>query len=355
MVLSEPELVEAVARDRAAGRTIAFANGCFDLLHVGHVRYLQGAAAEADRLIVAVNDDRSVAALKGAGPPDPAGRGPCRARRRRARRRLRRRLRRSDRRAAAAAAQAGRPLQGHRLHRRHRARARRRAVATAAARPSSATRRAHATRDLLARLARRPEPRDGDAWTASSSFGSARWATSCTRFRWRRRCAARFPPRASTGSSARSTGRSSTSCRSSIGVSSSTIAQTLRGRHAGSSASHARELRRQPGYDVAARSSRTDQVGSRSRAAPARRGSSDSRRDTCASRWRALFYTDVHDPGGGGIYDRERNAPRRPDQPRVCSQPLGMTGRHAGVSHRARWTRRRARRCASGPAGVMRC
>ena len=39
-VLSERELVEAVARDRAAGHTIAFANGCFDLLHVGHVRYL---------------------------------------------------------------------------------------------------------------------------------------------------------------------------------------------------------------------------------------------------------------------------------------------------------------------------
>ena len=67
--VSEAELVEAVARDRAAGRTIAFANGCFDLLHVGHVRYLQGAAAEADRLIVAVNDDRSVAALKGPGRP----------------------------------------------------------------------------------------------------------------------------------------------------------------------------------------------------------------------------------------------------------------------------------------------
>jgi rfaE bifunctional protein nucleotidyltransferase chain/domain len=68
-VVSEPELVEAVARDRAAGRRIAFANGCFDLLHVGHVRYLQGAAAEADRLVVAVNDDRSVAALKGPGRP----------------------------------------------------------------------------------------------------------------------------------------------------------------------------------------------------------------------------------------------------------------------------------------------
>jgi len=67
--VSEPELLEAVARDRAAGRRLAFANGCFDLLHVGHVRHLAGAAAEADRLIVAVNDDRSVAALKGPGRP----------------------------------------------------------------------------------------------------------------------------------------------------------------------------------------------------------------------------------------------------------------------------------------------
>ena len=69
MIVSESELVEEVARDRAAGRTIALANGCFDLLHVGHVRYLDAAAAEADRLIVAVNDDASVAGLKGAGRP----------------------------------------------------------------------------------------------------------------------------------------------------------------------------------------------------------------------------------------------------------------------------------------------
>jgi D-glycero-beta-D-manno-heptose 1-phosphate adenylyltransferase len=68
-VVAEADLIEAVARERAAGRTIAFANGCFDVLHVGHVRYLQGAAAEADRLIVAVNDDRSVAQLKGKGRP----------------------------------------------------------------------------------------------------------------------------------------------------------------------------------------------------------------------------------------------------------------------------------------------
>ena len=68
-ILSEEELVDAVARDRAEGRTIAFANGCFDLLHVGHLRYLQAAAEEGDRLVVAVNDDRSVAALKGDGRP----------------------------------------------------------------------------------------------------------------------------------------------------------------------------------------------------------------------------------------------------------------------------------------------
>jgi rfaE bifunctional protein nucleotidyltransferase chain/domain len=69
VVLSEAELVRAVARDRAAGKSIAFANGCFDLLHVGHIRYVQAAAAEADRLVVAVNDDRSVAGLKGDGRP----------------------------------------------------------------------------------------------------------------------------------------------------------------------------------------------------------------------------------------------------------------------------------------------
>jgi rfaE bifunctional protein nucleotidyltransferase chain/domain len=69
MLLTEPDLVAAINRDRAEGRTIAFANGCFDLLHVGHVRYLQAAAAEADRLVVAVNDDESVARLKGPGRP----------------------------------------------------------------------------------------------------------------------------------------------------------------------------------------------------------------------------------------------------------------------------------------------
>jgi D-glycero-beta-D-manno-heptose 1-phosphate adenylyltransferase len=68
-VLSREDVLEAVAGERRAGRTIAFANGCFDLLHVGHVRYLRAAAAEADVLVVAINDDRSVAALKGPGRP----------------------------------------------------------------------------------------------------------------------------------------------------------------------------------------------------------------------------------------------------------------------------------------------
>jgi rfaE bifunctional protein nucleotidyltransferase chain/domain len=69
IVLTEAQLVDAVTRDKAAGQVIAFANGCFDLLHVGHVRYLEAAAAQGDRLIVAVNDDASVTASKGPGQP----------------------------------------------------------------------------------------------------------------------------------------------------------------------------------------------------------------------------------------------------------------------------------------------
>ena len=68
-VVGEQELIELAAADRRAGRTIAFANGCFDVLHVGHIRYLAGAAAEADRLIVAINNDVSVRSLKGEGRP----------------------------------------------------------------------------------------------------------------------------------------------------------------------------------------------------------------------------------------------------------------------------------------------
>jgi D-glycero-beta-D-manno-heptose 1-phosphate adenylyltransferase len=54
---------------RAHGKTVALANGCFDVLHVGHVRYLAGARAEADVLVVGVNGDASVGRLKGPGRP----------------------------------------------------------------------------------------------------------------------------------------------------------------------------------------------------------------------------------------------------------------------------------------------
>jgi rfaE bifunctional protein nucleotidyltransferase chain/domain len=60
------ERVEAARRE---GRTVALANGCFDVLHVGHARYLEGAAAEADVLVVGVNADASVRRLKGEGRP----------------------------------------------------------------------------------------------------------------------------------------------------------------------------------------------------------------------------------------------------------------------------------------------
>jgi len=68
-ILNERQLEAAIRAERADERTIAFANGCFDVLHVGHVRYLADAKAEADRLIVAVNDDASVSGLKGPGRP----------------------------------------------------------------------------------------------------------------------------------------------------------------------------------------------------------------------------------------------------------------------------------------------
>jgi rfaE bifunctional protein nucleotidyltransferase chain/domain len=67
-VVTRDRLVDLIRADRAAGCTIAFANGIFDLLHVGHTRYLEGAAAEADRLVVAVNGD-AMAAKKGPGRP----------------------------------------------------------------------------------------------------------------------------------------------------------------------------------------------------------------------------------------------------------------------------------------------
>lgn len=56
-------------RLRDAGKTLVFTNGCFDLLHPGHVRYLKEAKELGDRLVVAVNTDRAVSALKGSGRP----------------------------------------------------------------------------------------------------------------------------------------------------------------------------------------------------------------------------------------------------------------------------------------------
>jgi rfaE bifunctional protein nucleotidyltransferase chain/domain len=63
------EAMKAVMRHRQQGRTIVLANGAFDLLHVGHVRYLEGARALGDVLVVAVNSDASVRRAKGPGRP----------------------------------------------------------------------------------------------------------------------------------------------------------------------------------------------------------------------------------------------------------------------------------------------
>ena len=68
-ILSLDELERRLGELRRAGRSVALANGHFDLLHVGHLRYLRAARAEADHLVVALNDDDSVARLKGRGRP----------------------------------------------------------------------------------------------------------------------------------------------------------------------------------------------------------------------------------------------------------------------------------------------
>jgi rfaE bifunctional protein nucleotidyltransferase chain/domain len=68
-ILDERQLADALAKERSAGKSIAFANGCFDVLHVGHLRYLQDAAKQADVLVVGINGDESVGELKGAGRP----------------------------------------------------------------------------------------------------------------------------------------------------------------------------------------------------------------------------------------------------------------------------------------------
>jgi D-glycero-beta-D-manno-heptose 1-phosphate adenylyltransferase len=69
LILDRGELCRERERLRAAGRKLVFTNGCFDILHVGHVRYLREARALGDDLLVAVNSDRSVRSLKGEGRP----------------------------------------------------------------------------------------------------------------------------------------------------------------------------------------------------------------------------------------------------------------------------------------------
>jgi rfaE bifunctional protein nucleotidyltransferase chain/domain len=68
-VMLREELRKVIADRKRRGERVVFANGCFDTLHVGHVRYLEGARREGDVLVVAVNDDASVCGLKGPGRP----------------------------------------------------------------------------------------------------------------------------------------------------------------------------------------------------------------------------------------------------------------------------------------------
>ena len=68
-IIQRAALAELGAQLRGQGKKIIFANGCFDILHVGHVRYLAGARAEGDALVVGVNADSGVKGLKGPGRP----------------------------------------------------------------------------------------------------------------------------------------------------------------------------------------------------------------------------------------------------------------------------------------------
>jgi rfaE bifunctional protein nucleotidyltransferase chain/domain len=68
-IVSRERLGDLLAEEKSHGKRIVFANGCFDTLHVGHVRYLEGARREGDVLVVGVNADASVCKLKGPGRP----------------------------------------------------------------------------------------------------------------------------------------------------------------------------------------------------------------------------------------------------------------------------------------------
>jgi rfaE bifunctional protein nucleotidyltransferase chain/domain len=69
VIINREELLRVREELRAEGRRLVFTNGCFDILHVGHVRYLSEARRLGDALLVAINGDASVRALKGAGRP----------------------------------------------------------------------------------------------------------------------------------------------------------------------------------------------------------------------------------------------------------------------------------------------
>ena len=68
-ILDRATLVARITTEKAEGAKVVLANGCFDVLHAGHVRYLQGASALGDVLVVGINSDAQVARLKGAGRP----------------------------------------------------------------------------------------------------------------------------------------------------------------------------------------------------------------------------------------------------------------------------------------------
>jgi rfaE bifunctional protein nucleotidyltransferase chain/domain len=69
LILERDSLIAQVNIEKAAGRSIVLANGCFDVLHAGHIRYLEGAHALGDFLVVGINSDNQVARLKGQGRP----------------------------------------------------------------------------------------------------------------------------------------------------------------------------------------------------------------------------------------------------------------------------------------------
>ena len=69
LILDRDALVARITAEKAKGAQVVLANGCFDVLHAGHVRYLQGARALGDLLVVGINSDAQVARLKGAGRP----------------------------------------------------------------------------------------------------------------------------------------------------------------------------------------------------------------------------------------------------------------------------------------------